>query len=68
MDPQLEAMRLAAEAAAAMSRLYLHCLTYANQVSPLAIAMRGQAMSTQWFAAAMAGHQAALKTMMAKKG
>lgn len=66
IDPQLEAMRLAAEAAAAMSRLYLHCLTYANQMTPLALALRGQTMTSQWLAAAMAGQQAAFRAMAKK--
>lgn len=50
LDPQIEAMRLAAEAAAAVSRLYLHCLVHATSISPMAMALRAQAMSGQWLA------------------
>ena len=57
-DPQLEALRLSAEAAAAMSRLYLHCLTHAAQANPLALALRGQVVMSQWMAA-MLGAQVA---------
>ena len=49
-DPQLEALRLSAEAAAAMSRLYLHCLTFAFQTNPMSLALRSQTMMSQWMA------------------
>ncbi len=49
-DPQVEAMRLSAEAAAAVSRLYLHCLTHAASMSPMAMALRAQNVSSQWLA------------------
>jgi hypothetical protein len=52
-------MRLAAEAAAAMSRLYLHCINNAAQTSPLSIALNGQAMVSQWFASVMSAQIAA---------
>ena len=58
-DPQLEALRLAAEAASAMSRLYLHCMNNAAQTSPLSLALSSQNMMTQWFATMMAGQIAA---------
>ena len=57
-DPQLEALRLSAEAAAAMSRLYLQCLTHAAQANPLALALRGQVVMSQWMAT-MLGAQVA---------
>jgi len=58
-DPQLEAMRLAGEAAAAMSRLYLHCLNNAALMSPLGLALNTQATMSQWFSGLMAGQIAA---------
>lgn len=58
-DPQLEALRLSAEAAAAMSRLYLHCLNHATQTSPLSLALSGQTMMSQWFASVMSAQIAA---------
>jgi hypothetical protein len=50
-DPQVEAMRLASEAATAVSRLYLHCLVHAASISPMAMALRAQTMSGQWLTA-----------------
>ena len=47
-DPQLEALRLAAEAAGAMSRLYLHCMNFAAQTNPYSLALRSQTVMSQW--------------------
>lgn len=52
-DPQQEALRLSAEAAAAMSRLYLHCMNFAAENNPLSFAFRTQAAMGQWMAAMM---------------
>lgn len=49
-DPQLEALRLAAEAAAAVSRLYLHCMNYATATNPMSLALRSQTVMSQWLA------------------
>ena len=49
-DPQLEALRLASEAAAAMSRFYLHCVVNAAQINPLTLALRNLTMMSQWLA------------------
>ena len=48
-DPQLEALRLASEAAGAMSRLYLHCMSFAQQTNPLALALRSQTVMSDFF-------------------
>lgn len=53
-DPQLEALRLAAEAAAAVSRFYLHCVTFAAQTNPLSLALRSQTIMSQWLATILA--------------
>jgi hypothetical protein len=58
-DPQLEALRLAADAAGAMSRLYLHCINHAAQTSPLNLALSSQAMMSQWFSNLMSAQIAA---------
>jgi hypothetical protein len=58
-DPQLEALRLSAEAAAAMSRLYLHCINHVAQTSPLSLALSSQAMMSKWFAGLMSAQIAA---------
>jgi hypothetical protein len=58
-DPQLEALRLSAEAAAAMSRLYLHCITNATQTNPLTLALTSQNMMSQWFSGLMQAQIAA---------
>ena len=58
-DPQLEALRLAADAAGAMSRLYLHCINHAAQTSPITLALSGQAMMSQWFSSLMSAQIAA---------
>ncbi len=58
-DPQLEALRLAADAAGAMSRLYLHCINHAAQTSPISLALNSQNMMTQWFSNLMAAQIAA---------
>ena len=60
-DPQLEALRLAAEAAAAMSRLYLHCITFAAQTNPMLLALRGQTIMGQWMASMVTSQIAAPK-------
>ncbi len=54
-DPQLEALRLSAEAAAAVSRLYLHCMNYAAQTNPMSLALRSQTVMNQWIAGLLSG-------------
>jgi hypothetical protein len=54
-DPQVEALRLAAEASAAMSRLFLHCITFSTQTNPLSLALRSQTIMSEFFAAMLAG-------------
>lgn len=54
-DPQLEALRLSAEAAAAVSRLYLHCMNYAAQTNPMSLALRSQTVVSQWIAGLLSG-------------
>ena len=60
-DPQLEALRLAADAAGAMSRLYLHCITFAAQTNPLGLALRSQVMMSQWMSTMISAQMAAPK-------
>ena len=60
LDIQLEAMRLAAEAAAATMPLYLHCMLHANALNPLTLALGAQANSTQWLASAFSGFKSSL--------
>lgn len=55
-DPQLEAMRLASEAATAMSRLYLHCLNYVAQINPFGLALHSQNMMSQWMMGMINAH------------
>lgn len=54
-DPQLEALRLSAEAAAAVSRLYLHCMNYASATNPMSLALRSQTVMSQWIAGLLSG-------------
>lgn len=54
-DPQLEALKLAAEAAAAVSRLYLHCMNYALQTNPMSLALRSQTVMSEWIAGMIRG-------------
>jgi hypothetical protein len=61
-DPQLEALRLSAEAAAAMSKLYLHCVSNATQANPLTLALSTQTMMSQWFAGLVQAQINARKT------
>lgn len=54
-DPQLEALRLAAEAAGAMSRLYLHCMSYAAQTNPFSLALRSQSVMSDFMVTLLQG-------------
>jgi len=58
VDPQLEALRLAAEASAAVMRLFLHCASYAAYTNPFQLGLRGQIVTAQWMAS-MLGAQVA---------
>lgn len=54
-DPQLEALRLAAEAAGAMSRLYLHCMNFAAQTNPMSLALRTQSIMSEFMVGMLTG-------------
>ncbi len=55
LDPQLEALRLSAEASAAMSRLFLHCMTFSAQTNPWGLALRSQTIMSEFFASMLSG-------------
>jgi hypothetical protein len=55
VDPQIEALRLSAEASAAMSRLFLHCITFSAQTNPLSLALRSQTIMSEFFASMLTG-------------
>ena len=42
-----------------MSRLYLHCITFAAQTNPMSLALRSQTVMSQWIAGMLTAQMSA---------